>query len=193
MGAYNRLSEKTLTTMLMLGDRDAFTEVYNHYWSLLYLHARRLITDEEQARDIVQEVFTNLWNNREQLDESTNLNAFLYKSVRNKILNKIRDEKVRDRYIDDLGQFYEEGYAETDELVRFNELKKLIEGEIQLLPAKMREIFELSRNEHLSHAEIAERLGVSSETVKKQIYKALKVLKVKFKMPMSVLLMLLNM
>lgn len=183
-------SDQQLLARLREGDHAAFTEIYNRYWSVLYLHARQMLGEGELARDVVQEVFTGIWNKAETLDFQVSLNAYLYKSVRNTILNLIRREKVQLGYLDELAHVYKEGVYDTDEQLRFNELSRLIEGEVQLMPAKMRVVFEMSRKEYLSHAEIANKLSISDATVKKQVNKALRILRFRLNIPISILLIL---
>ncbi|WP_316843811.1 RNA polymerase sigma-70 factor [Pedobacter psychrodurus] len=186
------LSDADLIVQLKLGKEDAFTEIYNHYWSVLYLHARHMLHNRDEARDIVQEVFTCFWNKAKDLEPSTNINAYLYRSTRNSVLNLIRKEKTKNHYITELGAFYEKGEFSTDVQVNFNELKRLIDREVKLLPKKMRQVFEMSRNENLSHAKISEQLNISDLTVKKQINKALHILRHKLDIPLSVLFIYLN-
>jgi RNA polymerase sigma-70 factor (ECF subfamily) len=189
---YNTYTDQDLITLLRKGDHEAFTEIYKRYWSVLYLHARHMLRQEDQARDVVQEVFTMMWNRHSEFQPTINLNAYLYKSVRNRILNIIRHGKIKENYLADLGDFVDREVAQTDELVRYNDLKRLIEKEISNMPPKMREVFEMSRREGLSHTEIGERLGISDLTVKKQVSKAVTILRKKFKIPLISLVILLR-
>jgi RNA polymerase sigma-70 factor (ECF subfamily) len=189
---YSAHTDQDLVTLLRKGDHDAFTEIYKRYWSVLYLHARHMLREEDQARDVIQEVFAAMWNKYPQFELTISLNAYLYKAVRNTILNIIRHGKVKENYLADLGEFIDQEKVQTDELVRYNDLKRLIEREILNMPPKMREIFEMSRKEGLSHAEIGERLGISDLTVKKQVSKAVTILRKKFKIPLATLIILLR-
>lgn len=189
---YSAHTDQELITLLRKGDHNAFTEIYKRYWSVLYLHARHMLRQEDQARDVIQEVFAAMWNKHTQIELTISLNAYLYKAVRNTILNIIRHGKVKENYLADLGDFIDQERVETDELVRYNDLKRLIEREILNMPPKMREIFEMSRKEGLSHAEIGARLGISDLTVKKQVSKAVTILRKKFKIPLATLIILLR-
>jgi len=189
---YSAHTDQELITLLRKGDHNAFTEIYKRYWSVLYLHARHMLRQEDQARDVIQEVFAAMWNKHTQIELTISLNAYLYKAVRNTILNIIRHGKVKENYLADLGDFIDQEKVETDELVRYNDLKRLIEREILNMPPKMREIFEMSRKEGLSHAEIGARLGISDLTVKKQVSKAVTILRKKFKIPLATLIILLR-
>lgn len=179
MTAYSGYTDQELMTFLQSGDRNAFTEIYNRFFRVLYLHALRRLRDEDEARDVVQELFASLWLKRDALQPRNNLSHYLYTATRNGVLNYIARQKLASKYMDSLPQFWDEGECLTDHLARERQLAQIIEQEIAELPIKMRVVFELSRKEGLSHKEIAERLGISEETVKSQIKNALKILRVK--------------
>lgn len=178
MNDYRTLIDSELADRLRLGDRAAFAEIYERYKYPLHAHAINKLRDREEARDIIQEIFVYLWTKREDI-QLTNLSGYLYGAVRNAILNKVTHAKVVDKYFASLQSFSINGTIETDHRIREHQLRELINKEIAALPPKMREIFELSRNEHLSHEEIASQLGLSKQTVSKQISNALRILKTK--------------
>jgi len=176
---YSTLSDAELTVLLKLGDRAAYTEIYHRYKFVLHNHAWNKTRNREEAQDAIQEVFAMLWAKREQLGLETNLAGYLYTSVRNHILNQIVRKEVQTKYINSIHQFAEEEPVVTDYRARENQLKALIEKEIAALPPRMRLVFELSRKSHLTHKEIAEQLGTSEQTIKKQMTNTLRVLRVK--------------
>jgi len=165
--------------MLQAGDNDAFTELYNRYKKPLIIHSYKKTGDLEDAKEIVQEVFSTLWSQREQLPPILHVSAYLYTMVRNKVLNYIEHKQVEARYALNFQNFMDEGYNASDIQIREKELQQMIDKEIAALPPKMREVFILSRKEHLSHKEIAERLNISEFTVKNHIKGALKILRLK--------------
>ena len=177
MTSYNSCSETELTGLLKSGDRAAFTEIYDRYIFILLNHAYNKTRDREEAKDAVHEVFVTLWAKRESLDIN-NLPGYLYASTRNIILNQIAHKSVKDKYLLSMKQFTV-SHDIPDHLVREKQLATIIEQEIAALPPKMREVFRLSRNEHLSHREIAERLDISAQTVSKHVTNALRILRVK--------------
>ncbi|TKC04322.1 RNA polymerase sigma-70 factor [Pedobacter frigoris] len=172
-------TDHQLLELLKGQSRAAFTEIYNRYWAVLASFATKLLEDEDEAVDIVQDVFTNIWNASETLDITSSIKSYLYVSVRNRIISKIRHSKVKGFYLDSLSEIYEKGEFVTDEQVRFRELSQQVEMEVSKLPTKMREVFELSRKQGMSHSQIAQELGIADDTVKKQIHKAIKVLRMK--------------
>jgi RNA polymerase sigma-70 factor (family 1) len=178
---YKEFNDEQLVGMLKVSDRRAYTEIYNRYHYLLIKHAYKKLRDEEMAKDVVQELFANLWHRRTQEINASNLAGYLYKIARNRILDIFAHEKVKFNYAESsLQDFARTGnYDNTDHLIREKEFMAYIEREIQALPKKMREIFELSRKGHLSHKEIAEQLNTSEHNVSKQISNAIKILKKK--------------
>ncbi|MBB6500730.1 RNA polymerase sigma-70 factor [Pedobacter cryoconitis] len=179
MVAYNLLSDDDLLALLKDRDHRAYAEIYQRYWSILYRYSRKILQNEEESRDVIQDVFVMVWSKSDTLDLHTSLSSFLYAAVRNSILKLFERGKVREKYMNSLEQFIDEGTNITDHLVRNRELASRIESEIAKLPAKMREVFELSRKVNLSHKEIATRMDISDKTVKKQMNNAIKILRLK--------------
>lgn len=179
MDNYQGCTDSALLALIAEGDELAFAEVYRRYKGVLFLHARRILGNDEEGKDVLQELFTTLWTRRTSIDLKTNLSAYLYASVRNRVFDIIAHRKVEARYIASLAAFIEQGEYVTDQQVQEQELRELIEQEIALLPPKMREVFELSRKEELSYKEIADQLHISDKTVKKQVNNALHILREK--------------
>lgn len=179
MSVYNNFSDQELTVLLKQGDQRAFTEIYNRYWAEMYFHSFKMLKDEDGAKDVVQDVFSNLWLKSAGLNPETKLSGHLYITVRNKVFNLIAQNKVRNDYLSSVAAFVTESVS--DSLLDDKQLLELVEAEIQNLPPKMKEIFELSRKDNLSHKEIALKLNISDQTVKKQVQNALKILKPKIR------------
>lgn len=172
-------SDVELTTLLKAGDASAYTVIYNRYFDELYIHAYNRLRDKEEAQDVLHELFAGLWNKRADLMIRSNLAAYLYTAVRNRIMDVIAHQQVESKYVNSLQNFITEGYCVTDHQVRERQLSALIEKGISGLPEKMREVFELSRKQGLSHKEIAVQLNLSEQTVRKQVNNALKIMRLK--------------
>lgn len=170
-------SDHELSELLKKGDANAYTLIYNRYFGQLYLHALKRLQDEDEARDVIHELFATLWSKRETLVVRTSLSAYLYTAIRNRIMDVIAHQQVENRYVVSLQRFIGEGYCVTDHKIRERQLADLIEKSIAQLPPKMREVFELSRKHALSHKEIAQQLNLSEQTVRKQVNNALKILR----------------
>lgn len=176
---YNSITDEELFEHLKLNSHEAYTEIYNRYKVPLYRHALKILEDKEDVNDVVHELFLNLWVKRADLHINVSLSAYLYGSIRNRILDHIARNKFVHNYLDSLQHYIERAVPCTERQVLFNELTTLLDKEVAALPPKMREVFELSRRSDLSHKEIAEQLEISDLTVKKQINNALKILRPK--------------
>ena len=179
MTAYSKLPDPELAALLRDGNREAFAEIYNRHWKLIYAHVYKMLRDEEDAKDIVQEVFGNLWVKASSIKNNNNISGFLYTSARNKVFDLIEKNKVRSDYIGEIASFVSDPINDQVTSIDEKRILEILEREIQKLPPKMREIFELSRRDSLSHKEIAAKLNISEQTVKKQVHNALKVIKPK--------------
>lgn len=163
----------------MKDDQQAYMEAYDRYSRALYAYGSKKLFDHDEVKDLLQDVFAALWQNRHALSADTPLAAYLYATLRYRIIKHIAHKKVEAVYFESLATFHAKDNASTDDLARENELKQLIENEIAQLPKKMQEVFRMSRESHLSHKEIALQLGLSETTVKKHVNNALKSLRLK--------------
>lgn len=179
MTAYSTYTDQELVALLQTGDQYAYTEIYERYEAMVYIFTYKRIGDREEARDIVHEVFMYFWEQHAHLVFTSGLLPFMYGSVKNKIFNRIKHQKVSKRYIDAFQEYLDTSTESADDLLRHNELSALIEKEIAALPEKMRQVFELSRKTNYSRKEIAAQLNLSEETVKSHMHHALKLLKAK--------------
>jgi RNA polymerase sigma-70 factor (family 1) len=192
MSYYQTLSDQELTALLHEGDEKAFTEIYERYHSLLYIYAHKKLSNKQEAQDIIHEVLITLWSRRFDFSMQTSLPSYLFSAVRNKALDLFSHKKVEAKYLASLQNFIADSGIQTDFLIRENDLKTLIEKEIQALPPRMKEVFQLSRKEKLSHKEIANLMDISEQTVSTQIKKALRILRVRLGLIIYLIMLLLN-
>ena len=171
------LSDYELLDQFKQGERSAYEEIYHRYWALLFNHARRMLQSDDDAKDLVQDVFSVFWLDGPTLELRTTLDAYLYTIMRYKIFNLIDRKRVRSNYLSSLEDFIRKNEYSGEYRVREKQMEELIEKEIAALPPKMREVFELSRKANLNYREIAEKLNISDNTVKKQMSNALKILR----------------
>jgi RNA polymerase sigma-70 factor (family 1) len=177
MSSISHDADVELFARLQQDDHAAYTEIYGKYSRLLFTHAYKKVGDRELSRDLVQDLFTALWVKRQEIIIKTVPSAYLYTALRNRILDHIAHQNVSLGYAAYLENYTLGTNDLTDHLIRHKQLMQLIEQEIAALPEKMRQVFELSRKEHLSHKEIAVELGISEQTVRKQIQNALKIMR----------------
>lgn len=163
------LDDSELTRQLREGSESAFRHIYERYGAKLFYFARNLNVQVEDAREIVQETFIRLWEYRLQADPRLSLNAYLFTIARNLIYNQVKKHAVRQRY---LAGMLREGEPSGE--MRDTELWALIDGVMQELPEKCREVFRLSRFDGVMNQQIAEQLGISKSTVENHLNKALR-------------------
>lgn len=171
------ISNQTIINGIKQGDIIAFEKLYEQYYVYLCVSADHIVNNASDAEEIVSDVFVRLWNIREKLEITTSIKAYLIKAVRNTSLNYLEHSKISSKLSDSLsisdlqllawesdyplGQLYEK------------EILEILDHGIQNLPESCREIFLLSRNEDLKYNDIAERQGISVNTVKTQMKIAL--------------------
>jgi RNA polymerase sigma-70 factor (ECF subfamily) len=186
MSVYSNHTDSDLVALLKKDNQRAYTEIFERYSKVLVNHAYKILGDHDQANDVVQEVFLAIWNKKNEIVLTGSLSSYLYKATRNKILNHIAHEKVVSRYADSIVDFIQNDYVPSDANLREQELEAIIEKEIALLPAKMREVFLLKKVEELSYEEIALQLNITDKTAKQQVYNSLKILRGRLKPLLSV-------
>ncbi|ACU02945.1 MULTISPECIES: RNA polymerase sigma factor [Pedobacter] len=176
---YHKLNDNELTDLVRKSDELAFAEIYQRYWTIMYMHALKMLKNEEDARDVIQELFTTLWSKCQSLTSSINLSGYLYTIVRNKVLDLIEQKKTRSIHLESLALYLEEHHNKTLEDLTEREMMQALDHEIGQLPGKMRVIFQMRVKEHKTYKEIAEALEISDKTVKKQVSNAIKLIKPK--------------
>jgi len=177
MAEYDCMNDLELVELIRSGNQHAFAKIYDRYFGVLYLHAYHRLRDKDEAKDLVQELFSHLWSHRENLTPASNFSSYLYTSVRNRVLNIIAHRSVEGKFLSSLPAVDIAAVAETDHLARERQLAMIIEKEIQSLPPKMRQVFELSRKANLSYKEIAARLALSEQSVRSHVKGALRLLR----------------
>ncbi|WP_421940094.1 RNA polymerase sigma factor [Pedobacter sp.] len=177
MKAYDKISDGELFLLIKEDDEKAYAEIFKRYAEILLRHAFRLLANKEEANDVIQDVFMTLWQKRAEIEIKTALSSYLYSAIRNRIFDHLSHQKIAVRYAESISAFMIEGYNITDDVVRERELAHLIQREIDALPSRMREVFLLNKKEGLSYSQIADQMGITSETAKQQVYKAVKILK----------------
>ncbi|WP_343586167.1 RNA polymerase sigma-70 factor [Flavobacterium sp.] len=174
---YKKFTDEELVELLKSGKDKAFDELYFRYRDLLvrfvYLRMKSIAISEE----IVQEVFTSIWERRKTIMIQKSFAAYIYTSVRYMTLDYIKSHEVTDQYIQevlDKNTASQTSYNAIEDSIYYDELQKAVDKAASLLPKKSKEVFILSRVKHYTNKEIAEELNVSIETVKYHITYSLK-------------------
>lgn len=171
-----------LPDRIKLGDEQAFELLFRKYYVRLCGFANKYFNNPEEAREVVQEVFTKIWNGRKDLDLDESLNHYLFKTASNISINKLRRKKVESRYVELYKQVYlnNDGITPHESLIA-HDLDKNITSAMKKIPPKCKIIFDLSREEGLGYNEIAKQLNISVKTVEAHMSKALSILRFELK------------
>ncbi|MFV0378029.1 MAG: RNA polymerase sigma-70 factor [Mangrovibacterium sp.] len=171
----NTQTDLQLFSKLLGDDEQAFSELFHRYYSVLCAFVFRYLGDEAATEELVQELFVRMWEKRKQLTIQTSVKSYLYRAVKNELINRKNHEKVEQKYRKLLQQ--DEIELGAEQVLPEPGLMRKIEASIESLPPKRKEIFRLSREKGLSYREIAEQLGISVKTVEAQMGQALKQLR----------------
>jgi len=173
-------SDKELLQGIVREDEQAFQVLFDRHWKSLFSFVYRLTRDESQTKDILQDVFIDVWNNRSNLYSENSLLPYLNTIARNKVMSAFRKDKVRLQGADILLENINRA-VQSDEQLLFKEVKKSVDDELSKMSFNMRACFQLSRYEDKTIREIAVELGLSEQTVKNNISEALRRLRVTVK------------
>lgn len=169
--------ECILVQRLIEDDEDAFCELYAAYKNRLIFFAMRFLKSREYAEDIFQDAFTVIWQGRRFINPDASFSSYLYTIVRNRILNQLRDLENQAKLKEQILEQAVDYSNDTNNSILANDLRGLIARAMQQLTARQREIFEMSREQDMSHREIAEALGISVYTVQEHISTSLRILR----------------
>lgn len=185
-------NDTEILKILKTDDEEAIKLLYDKYWKILFIAAYNVLKDKESSEDIVQEVFVNIWKKRAELNINSSVKSYLYSAVIYRCYDYLRKTKKRIQV--DLGEHLEQTkyYTNPETKLLYKELVAYIEAVIQELPEKCRAVYRLSREDGLTHKEIAEKLNISVRTVETHIFKATKVLKRAFGATAVLLFLLLH-
>lgn len=177
-GNYQSYTDKKLFLLFNYkNDSAAYTELFNRYWKRLLFVAAQKLGAEDEAEEIVQEVFIRLWNRRGKIELQNSFHTYIASCVKYEILTRIatrqKELKLRTQSEKQLLQ----AANTTEEWLNFDQTREAIEQAIDRLPAKCQMVFNLSRNEGYTQKQIAEELNISTKTVESHMSKALRFIK----------------
>ncbi len=161
----------------------AFKQLFDLYYKELYCYARKYVHSGDTCKDIIQDVFLNLWERRGEVAIHESVKAYLYRAVFNRCVNHLKKADMDLRHLNNLHLQNNLEYVRGEDLyhaLQEKEMMEILDSAIDQLPGQCRKIFMLSRKDGLRHKEIASRLAISPKTVEVQIYRALKFIKQQF-------------
>ena len=171
---YSLQSDGELLLVFRSGDIRGFNELFNRHWKRLFGVAKKILDDDDLAKDVLQETFVALYETAGKR-EISHITAWLFQCVKYQCFMRLRSGKISQKHIQRLRAVATSN--DVEEYIAVQELEALLIRKIESLPEKCKEVFYLSRYELLSNKKIAEQLNISQKTVEHQITKALKTLK----------------
>jgi RNA polymerase sigma-70 factor (ECF subfamily) len=173
--------EKSNTDLLKLlkkGNIRAFDAIYEKYSKRLYVFVFRYIKQKTDAEEIVQEVFLKIWESREKIDLYSSFDSFLFTIAYNNTISLLRKRVNEKKYLEHLK--HKQQVSDNEGIIaemHFKEIEKRVKSLLEQLTPRQKEIFYLSREEGLTHEEIAKKLNISANTVKNHLVATLAFLK----------------
>lgn len=169
-------SQKRIISLLKKGDRSAFRAIFNLYEKRLYAFVFTITKSHYSTEELLQEVFIQLWQEREKIDLSLSFNAFLYTIARNLTYNHLRKIANQENLKQELWRNI--SYLnDVENHIVYSEYEDILEDILKQLPQRKRSIFILSKQEGKTNQEIADLLGISQKTVKNHLWKTLQTIK----------------
>lgn len=165
-------TDEELLHLLQNGDEQALTWLYRRHWEPLFLAAYQVLKDKEACKDLVQELFTEVWQKCNHIQLTGSFKAYLAASIRYKVFRYIRQHPAQEALFEHLTERMQTPSPESE--LAAKELQAQLNTLVAALPEKCAAIYRMSREQHLSYKEIASRLNVSVKTVENQINIALR-------------------
>ena len=165
-------TDPVLIEQIAGGDSAAFRVLFNAHWDRIFSVALAFTKSTERSEELVQDVFLKIWLNRTELPGIRNFEGYLFTVARNHIFNALRTRLKEESFGEELENYFKET-ALADDLLLLKDAEALVHKGVEGLPAQQRAVFEMSRFQGLTTAEIGEKLNISPLTVKVHLRKAL--------------------
>lgn len=173
--------ERKLIAGIKVGDRTVFRELFDTYYTKLFLYAKSYVGNEKEAEDIVQNLFFHLWEKRKDVVIFSSVSAYIFRAIHNRCIQHLRHKKVVKGYeerhllkIKEAEILYKSATDFSFSTVQIKEIQQILDKVYDNLPDKTREVFQLSREGLKSNKDIAQAMDISVKTVEYYITKALR-------------------
>ncbi|ANH79834.1 hypothetical protein A8C56_01555 [Niabella ginsenosidivorans] len=177
MAIDDQYTDSTLFKRVSESDEQAFNLIFDRYWPQVYGTTLHLTKKTEEARDLSQDIFIKLWENRSRLKDIVNPSSYLYTISRNLVIDHLRKNVFDPSNTDFLLNYFQSAASTPQEMAEYRELHNLLNNAVEALPGKIKEVFILSRYKGLTHEQIAAALGISVVSSKTYIVRALQLIR----------------
>ena len=163
-------NEAILVQQMQAGSEEAFTALYNYYSPRLYVNILRMLHDEEMSEEIVQELFTRIWQKRESIGLTENFAGYIYRIAQNLVHDYFRKIKKDKKLLEKFQLLLsEENYDPIEETVRFHESTAILYEAVNRLPPQQKKVYHLVKEEGYTYKQTAELMGISPQTVREYL------------------------
>jgi RNA polymerase sigma-70 factor (family 1) len=166
-------NERHLLNCIAQGDQQSYRIVFDHYWDQVYSTALVFTKSTEISKDLAQDIFVQIWMKKEALKNVSRFESYLYIITRNLIIDWLRKKVYVHENEEYLKNYFEETCYLPGQQLEFKELEQAVNQAISHLPPQQQTAFRLSRLQGLSHEEIALQMGISKQSVKSYIVRAI--------------------
>ncbi|RYY60663.1 MAG: RNA polymerase sigma-70 factor [Chitinophagaceae bacterium] len=166
-------NEELLLRRIASGEQEAYRQVFELYWNHVYAVGLKILKSPELAKDLSQDIFMKVWHNREQLSGINNFKAYLHTLSRNLAIDQLRKKVFTVDNEEYLLDYFSIDHSSQSTSPEYKELEQLLHQAVDNLPPQMQQVFRLSRFEGLTHAQIADRMKITSVTSKSYMVRAL--------------------
>lgn len=172
--------ETELLVALRSGSQEAFAQVYRNYSARIYLNIFKMVKSEDNAKELLQDVFFKVWTKRHLIDEEQSFRSYLFQIAKYTVYNYIRRKNLEEQILDYIRFHTTEGYTHIEESLMYKENEAWLTQAIEQLPPQRQKIFKLCKIEGKSYHEASELLGISTSTINDHIVKATKFIREKY-------------
>ncbi|SDN20956.1 RNA polymerase sigma-70 factor, ECF subfamily [Pedobacter steynii] len=176
MKKYKTLSDNELFILVKECDHSAYLELYNRYHDCLFKFIRKYLKSSELSKDICQNVFLKIWEQRAQTD-IIEFGAYIFTVAKRMSFDFLKRASVEEKVMERLLQSYHPSLNIVEENQEFLDYMNFIENVLAAMPEQTRIVFKLCRQQYKSYDEAAKILGISTHTIKKHMVRSMKILK----------------
>ena len=174
---YDHIEEKENLLALRSGCQTAFRQIYTRYSGRIYLNIRKMVKSEQDAAELLQEVFIKVWDKRELIDPEQSFRSYLFQIAKYTVYNFIRKNNLEKQIQAYLSLHNTQLYTHVEEQLNEKQDEQWLSQTIEQLPPQRRLIYRLCKIEGKSYAEVSALLRISTSTINDHIVKATKYIK----------------
>lgn len=176
----NHYSDESLLKLIANDDEKAFESLFDRYWESAHCLAYSKLKSKEITQEIVHDLFLDFWERRHSL-QINNFSHYLHVSIKYRVITYINKQLLQKKYFEDYRSHAQLEEAETVSNIEYNELMKVLQDGVNILPEKTQEVFRLNRMEGRSISEIASLLNLSEKAIEYHITRSRKKLRLYLK------------